>query len=85
LTPVEKILASLFAGFAGALIGNPADLTLVRFQADGSLPPDQRRNYKNVFEAMGRIIKEEGVLALWRGSGPTVVRAMAMNLGIYTV
>lgn len=82
LTGGEKVGYSLTAGFLGALIGNPADLTLVRFQADGSLPPDQRRNYKNVFEAMGRIIKEEGVLSLWRGSGSTIARAMSMNLGM---
>jgi solute carrier family 25 oxoglutarate transporter 11 len=64
------------------LIGNPADLCLVRFQADGSLPVDQRRNYKNVFDAMGRIVKEEGLLTLWRGSGSTIARAMSMNLGM---
>jgi len=54
----------------------------VRFQADGTLPVDQRRNYKHVFDAMSRIVKEEGVLALWLGSAPTVARAMAMNLGM---
>jgi len=82
LTPIEKIGASLFAGFLGSLIGNPSDLALVRFQSDATLPPDQRRNYKHVFDAFGRIIKEEGVVALWRGSTPTVIRAMAMNLGM---
>lgn len=64
------------------MIGNPADLALVRFQSDATLPPDQRRNYKHVFDALGRIIKEEGVISLWRGSTPTVLRAMAMNLGM---
>jgi hypothetical protein len=82
LTGGEKVGYSLTAGFLGALVGNPADLTLVRFQADGSLPVDQRRNYKNVFEAMGRIIKEEGLPSLWRGSGSTIARAMSMNLGM---
>lgn len=84
LTPLEKAGASLFAGFLGSLIGNPSDLALVRFQSDATLPPEQRRNYKHVFDAFGRIIKEEGVLALWRGSTPTVFRAMAMNLGNQT-
>jgi len=27
------------------------------------------------------MVKEEGLLILWRGSLPTVVRAMAMNVG----
>jgi len=82
LNGTEKVLASLTAGFLGAMIGNPSDLALVRFQSDASLPPEQRRNYRHVFDAFGRIIKEEGVLTLWRGSTPTVVRGMAMNLGM---
>ena len=82
LTGLEKVGSSLTAGFLGALVGNPSDLALVRFQSDGSLPPEQRRNYKHVFDAFSRIIKEEGLLTLWRGSGPTIVRGMAMNLGM---
>lgn len=57
------------------------DLILVRCQADGILPPEQRRNYKNAIDALFRICREEGVLALWRGATPTVLRAMSVNLG----
>lgn len=78
----EKSIASLFAGFVGSIVGNPADLSLVRLQVDSSLPVDKRRNYKNVGDALMRTVKEEGILALWRGSTPTVIRAMAMNLGM---
>ena len=77
----EKAFISLFAGFVSALIGNPSDVALVRFQSDFTLPPEQRRGYKNVFDAFGRIIKEEGVISLWRGSAPTVLRAMSVNIG----
>lgn len=51
-------------------------------QADATLPAAQRRNYKNAFHALYRIIADEGVLALWKGAGPTVVRAMALNMGM---
>lgn len=34
--------------------------------ADGKLPPAERRGYKNVFNALFRITKEEGILALWK-------------------
>ncbi|KAH7315204.1 hypothetical protein KP509_21G039700 [Ceratopteris richardii] len=51
-------------------------------QADNTLPVAQRRNYKNVFHALYRITADEGVLALWKGAGPTVVRAMALNMGM---
>jgi solute carrier family 25 oxoglutarate transporter 11 len=84
VTFTQKAAISLVAGFLGSLVGNPSDLVLVRFQSDSFLPTDQRRNYKNVFEAFARIIKEEGIMTLWRGSTPTVLRAMSMNLGMLT-
>jgi solute carrier family 25 oxoglutarate transporter 11 len=53
----EKALISVFSGFLGSLIGNPSDLSLVRFQSDMYLPEAKRRNYKNVFDAFTRISK----------------------------
>lgn len=79
---VQKCIASLAAGAGGAFIGNPADLALVRMQSDSTLPADQRRNYKHVGDALTRIVREEGVTNLWKGVGPTMVRAMALNLGM---
>jgi len=61
--------------------GNPADLALIRMQSDGLKPLAERANYKSVFDALGRIAKQEGVTALWSGAAPTVVRAMALNFG----
>lgn len=80
----NKLLISSLAGFIGALVGTPADLALVRFQSDGTLPPAERRNYKNVIDAFGRIIKEEGFFSLWKGSTPTVLRALALNIMMLT-
>jgi len=45
-------------------------------------PEAERRNYKNVFDALTRIIKEEGVTSLWRGCVPTIFRAGLMNMGM---
>lgn len=70
------------AGAIGATVGSPADLALIRMQADTLLPAAERRNYKNAFHALIRISSDEGVLALWKGAGPTVVRAMALNMGM---
>ena len=55
--------------------------------ADGNLPPAERRNYTSVFNALTRIIKEEGVTTLWRGATPTIARAIVVNaaqLGTYS-
>ena len=78
----QKALCGLTAGATGATIGSPADLALIRMQADATLPAAQRRNYKNAFHALYRIVADEGVLSLWKGAGPTVVRAMALNMGM---
>lgn len=78
----QKAASGLAAGGLGALVGTPSDLTLIRMQADATLPPEQRRNYKNVFDALMRITREEGVLGLFKGAAPTVVRAMALNMGM---
>nr|BAD91179.1 putative mitochondrial dicarboxylate transporter [Mesembryanthemum crystallinum] len=78
----QKALCGLSAGAIGASVGSPADLALIRMQADATLPEAQRRHYKNAFHALYRIIADEGVLALWKGAAPTVVRAMALNMGM---
>jgi solute carrier family 25 oxoglutarate transporter 11 len=72
------------AGGIGSLAGTPCDLALVRMQADSTLPEAQRRNYKNVFHAFATIVRTEGLLSCWKGATPTVVRAMALNLGMLT-
>lgn len=77
----ERASAGLAAGGVAAMIGNPADLALVRMQSDGLKPPEKRANYKSVIDALGRIAKGEGITALWAGAFPTVVRAMALNVG----
>jgi solute carrier family 25 oxoglutarate transporter 11 len=81
-TIVQKSISSFFAGGIAALVANPADLILVRMQADGTLPVEQRRNYKNVFDGFSKIVKNEGVLNLWRGAFPSIQRACIINLAL---
>ncbi|XP_013195541.1 mitochondrial 2-oxoglutarate/malate carrier protein [Amyelois transitella] len=81
-----KLVLGLISGGLSAIIGNPGEVVLVRMTADGHLPPGKRRDYKNVFNALSRMIKEEGLATLWRGTSSTVVRAMIVNaaqLGTY--
>ena len=78
----QKVIASMVSGAVGGLAGNPFDIAMVRMQADGHAPVEQRRGYTNVFTAVARITKEEGIMTLWRGSIPMVFRAIAMNTGM---
>ncbi|XP_071555635.1 mitochondrial 2-oxoglutarate/malate carrier protein [Temnothorax nylanderi] len=76
---VVKALLGMVAGCVGAFVGTPAEVALIRMTADGRLPIAERRNYKNVFNALFRIIREEGLFTLWRGAIPTMGRAMVVN------
>mmetsp|Transcript_20293 Transcript_20293/g.71765 ORF Transcript_20293/g.71765 Transcript_20293/m.71765 type:complete len:341 (-) Transcript_20293:137-1159(-) len=81
--PLWKSFGSAFtSGAIASAIGNPFDVALVRCQADGTLPVAERRGYTNVFNAVTRIVKEEGVGALYHGYKPTLLRAIAMNVGM---
>jgi solute carrier family 25 oxoglutarate transporter 11 len=77
----ERAGAGLAAGGLAAMVGNPADLALIRMQSDGLKPAAARANYTSVIDALARIAKQEGVTRLWAGAYPTVVRAMALNFG----
>ncbi|KAI9826643.1 MAG: putative mitochondrial 2-oxoglutarate/malate carrier protein [Thelocarpon impressellum] len=77
----DRAAAGLAAGGLAAMIGNPADLALIRMQSDGLKPAAQRSRYTSVVDALSRIARAEGVVALWAGALPTVARAMALNFG----
>jgi len=69
VTPLwQKAVAGLSAGAIGAVVGNPAELAIIRMQSDKTLPEAQRRNYKGIIDALTRVVRSEGVLALWTGA-----------------
>jgi dicarboxylate transporter 10 len=74
------MLAAALGGCAGGIVGNPADLANVRMQNDGKLPLDLRRNYKNVFDALFRITKEEGLGGLAKGINAHVARSAIVTV-----
>ncbi|KAF7266609.1 mitochondrial 2-oxoglutarate/malate carrier protein-like [Rhynchophorus ferrugineus] len=76
---VTKAALGMASGVCGAFVGTPAEVALIRMTADGRLPLNERRNYKNVFDALFRIYREEGLTTLWRGAVPTMGRAMVVN------
>lgn len=79
---LQKTLSGMASGALAVCIGTPFDIALVRLQSDGMAKPQDRRNYKNVFDALIRTSKEEGVGALYKGLMPNILRGMAMNAGM---
>lgn len=76
---LSKVGIGCLAGATGAIVGTPAEVALIRMTSDGKLPPAERRNYSNVFSALARITREEGLFTLWRGVVPTIGRAVIVN------
>ncbi|EWG56031.1 hypothetical protein FVEG_14164 [Fusarium verticillioides 7600] len=80
----ERSLAGVGAGALAAVVGNPTEVILIRMQADGLKPLSQQARYSSAVDALRRIARREGVLALWKGAGPTLIRAMSINFGQLT-
>jgi len=79
---VQKALSGMLSGAIAVSIGSPFDIALVRLQSDGMAKPEDRRNYKNVFDALLRTTREEGFSALYQGVLPNILRGMSMNVGM---
>jgi dicarboxylate transporter 10 len=73
------VCAGLAGGIAG-VVGNPAEIVLVRMCADGAKQPSERFAYRNALSGLIRISVDEGFGAYFRGLGPNVVRSVLMNV-----
>ncbi len=78
----SKVFSAMSAGSIAVCVGTPCDVALVRMQSDSMAAKELRRGYKNVFDALFRILKEEGVAKLYSGLFPSVLRGMAVNTGM---
>merc|ERR1719453_1652334 len=78
----KKIVAGGGAGALASAVANPTDLMKVRLQTDGMMKDAEGnllpKKYSGMVNCLTTTIKEEGVLALWTGVGPTVGRAVAL-------
>lgn len=80
VSALGKMGAGVTAGGIAATACCPVEVGLIRAQADARLPPEERRNYRGLFDAVRRIAATEGVPALWRGVGPTVGRGAVVSM-----
>eukprot|EP00934_Nitzschia_sp_Nitz4_P002916 Nitzschia sp. Nitz4//scaffold97_size77645//56683//57609//NITZ4_005525-RA/size77645-processed-gene-0.96-mRNA-1//-1//CDS//3329560677//2906//frame0 len=80
-----KLLMGCTSGGIGSFVGTPSELALVRMSNDSKLPADRRRNYKGVGDCISRVVKEEGLFALWTGAQVTVLRAMVLSACVLAI
>jgi solute carrier family 25 oxoglutarate transporter 11 len=79
---IMKTLSGMASGAIAVCFGTPFDVALVRMQADSMKPAAEQKHYKNVFDALVRIVREEGALKLYSGLAPNILRGMSMNVGM---
>ncbi|PWY97059.1 putative DIC1-mitochondrial dicarboxylate carrier [Testicularia cyperi] len=79
-TAGELALCSGTAGAVAGVVGNPAEIVLVRMCSDLNLPKESRYGYKNCVDGLVRIVKDDGAATLFRGLSPNVVRSVVMNV-----
>ncbi|KAF7543101.1 hypothetical protein G7Z17_g11015 [Cylindrodendrum hubeiense] len=72
--------AGVAGGIAG-VVGNPAEVALVRMCADGAKPQAQRFGYSNAVDALIRVSREEGLQAFGKGITANIARSVLMRLG----
>lgn len=61
-----SVPSGMGSGSLAVCLGTPFDVALVRMQADSMKAKGERRGYKNVFDALSRVAKEEGFRKLYR-------------------
>lgn len=81
LTMTQSVMIAGLGGGLGTIFGQPADLVSVRMQNDLHLPLNERRNYSNCFEAIYRIGRTEGFLALYTGFQMSTLRGVLVTIG----
>lgn len=82
LTVFRGFLSSCLAGCVAQAIANPLDIVKIRMQVEGrrrALGYPARVN--NVKQALEYIYAKGGVKGLWKGVGPSCLRAMLLTTG----
>lgn len=74
---VQKMQYGFISGAIGSIVGTPADLAMVRLGAAATIPKESRKS-ENVFSCLYATVRRDGVLGMWRGCFPTLLRATSL-------
>jgi len=73
LQPWQHLLIGGISGGFGPTVNNPLDVVKTRIQRQ-VIHPTHEPKYKGLFQGCAVIAKEEGVIALWKGLTPRLMR-----------
>lgn len=74
-----NIACAGIAGGVAGIIGNPAEVVLVRMCADGAKAPGQQFAYSNALNGMVRVYRDEGLGVFGKGITANVARSVLMS------
>jgi hypothetical protein len=63
----------------------PIDITKIRLQIQGELDRNAAKKYRGMLHAVYTIAKEEGLLALYKGASPALLRQFVYSGTIMSV
>ncbi|EQC33941.1 hypothetical protein SDRG_08622 [Saprolegnia diclina VS20] len=78
---LSTIVSGAIAGGINATLVAPVELVRNRLQVQGASASQQ---YTGTFDVIAKVVKREGVLALWKGLSATITRD-ALGVGLYFV
>ena len=74
LLPWQSMISGFLAGTAGPICTGPFDVVKTRLMAQSRSVETGEVKYKGMFHALRTIFVEEGLLALWKGLIPRLMR-----------
>src|SRR5690606_27555367 len=68
------ITVSFIAGFISSFVSNPVDVVKSRMMNQAVDKNGNGKMYRNAFHCAWKLVRKEGVIALWKGFVPSFVR-----------
>ncbi|XP_043203729.1 mitochondrial uncoupling protein 4-like [Amphibalanus amphitrite] len=79
-TPVTHFLASVASGLVSATLGTPADVVKTRVMNQPTDASGRGTLYRNSIDCFVRLVREEGLLAMYKGFLPCWIRMAPWSL-----
>lgn len=73
----SKLLAGMTSGAVASAVANPTDLIKVRLQAKDGI--EWRGKERGAMGALTHIVRSEGILGLWKGVQPSMLRSAVLT------
>lgn len=78
----KKVVAGMMAGGIGQFMASPTDLIKTQIQMEGKRRLlGKKPRVHGTMDAFRKIVRQGGIIGLWRGCWPNVQRAALVNLG----